>query len=99
MAWDIDRLVALSKDLAPEQVRLQEIREIDEAYWSNEGTHSLTCRDVVEHARLIEEANLAFPVRPAKCTGHTDRRPLAVAMAPFGTRRVVSFPAVIGHQR
>jgi hypothetical protein len=62
MAWDIDRLVALSKNLNPEQVPLLEIREIDEAYWSNEGTHSLTCRDVVEHARLISEADLAYPV-------------------------------------
>jgi hypothetical protein len=62
MAWDIGRLAVLAKQLTPEQVPLREIGELDEAYWSNEGTHSLTCRDVVEHARLIEEADLAFPV-------------------------------------
>ena len=62
MAWDIGRLAVLAKQLNPEQVPLREIGELDEAYWSNEGTHSLTCRDVAEHARLIGEADLAFPV-------------------------------------
>ena|ERR1700693_2652200 len=61
-AWDVDRLVALVKDLRREQVPLAAIREIDEPYWSTGYERSLTCRDVVEHARLIEEANLTFPV-------------------------------------
>lgn len=62
MAWDCDRLVALSKDFVPGKVPLREIREIDEPYWSNEGAQSLTCRDVFEHARLIAEVDLALPV-------------------------------------
>jgi hypothetical protein len=61
-AWDLDRLVGLTKDLRREQIPLTAIREIDELYWSTGYEHSLTCRDVVEHARLIEEADLAFPV-------------------------------------
>jgi hypothetical protein len=61
-AWDIDRLVALTKELRHEQVPLSAILEIDEPYWSTGYQHSLTCRDIVEHARLIEEADLTFPV-------------------------------------
>lgn len=61
-AWDVDRLVALTKELRREQVPLTAIREIDEPYWSTGYEHSLTCRDVVEHALLIQEADLSFPV-------------------------------------
>jgi hypothetical protein len=57
-AWDVDRLVSLSKDLSPELVPIAEIRELDEAYWGE----SMTCRDVAEHARLIQEADPTFPV-------------------------------------
>ena len=61
-AWDVDRLVALAKNLPREQILLSAIREIDEPYWSTGYEWFLTCRDVVEHARLIEEADLTFPV-------------------------------------
>ena len=61
-AWDVDRLVALSKSLRRERVPLAAIRELDEPYWSTGCEHPPTCRDVVEHARLIEEADLRFPV-------------------------------------
>ena len=61
-AWDVDRLVELTKGLRRERVPLTSIREIDEAYWSNEGTTQLTCRDVVEHARLIQDCDFIHPV-------------------------------------
>src|SRR6185437_10215759 len=61
-AWDIDRLVELTKHLPRQRVPLASIREIDEPYWSNEGTTQLTCRDVVEHARLMEECDFDHPV-------------------------------------
>lgn len=56
--WNVDRLLLLSKDLIPELVPIAEIRELDEAYWGA----SMTCRDVAEHARLIQEADASFPV-------------------------------------
>jgi hypothetical protein len=59
-AWDVDRLVELAKDLPRQRIPLREIREIDEAYWSNEGTKALTCRDVVEHAQLMLACDLLF---------------------------------------
>src|SRR5258707_681996 len=51
IAWDVDRLVALSKPLKPELVPIAEIREVNEAFWG-----SMTCRDVAEHARLINKS-------------------------------------------
>jgi hypothetical protein len=61
-AWNVRRLVELSRDLPREWVPLSAIRELDEPYWSNEGTQILTCREVVDHARLMVECDLAFPV-------------------------------------
>ena len=34
------------------------IRELDEPFWGE----SMTCRSVAEHARLIEEADLGYPI-------------------------------------
>ena len=57
-AWDVDRLVALAKHLQPQLVPVTAIRELDEPYWGE----SLTPRHVAEHARLIAEADLVYPV-------------------------------------
>src|SRR5262245_34563472 len=60
-AWDVDRLVALSRDLPREWIPLSAIREIDEAYWSSDAG-AMTCREIVEHARFIEDADLSYPI-------------------------------------
>jgi hypothetical protein len=57
-AWDIDRLVALSKHLEVQLVPVASIRELEEPFWGE----SMTCRGVAEHARLIEEADLGYPI-------------------------------------
>jgi hypothetical protein len=61
-AWDVDRLVALTSDVVAEPVPLADIRELDEAYWSNGYDRSLTCREIAEHARLINDVDMSFPV-------------------------------------
>jgi hypothetical protein len=61
-AWDVDRLVALSKDLPRFRIALTAIFELDEAYWFSGGASEATCRAVIEHARFIEEADLTFPI-------------------------------------
>jgi hypothetical protein len=61
-AWSVRRLVELSRDLPRVHVALSAIRELDEPYWCNEGNRTLTCREVVEHARLMLDCDLAFPV-------------------------------------
>ena len=57
-AWDIDRLVALSKYREVQLMPVASIRELDEPYWGE----PMTCRNVAEHARLIEEADLGCPI-------------------------------------
>ena len=52
----------MTKDLPRQRVTLGDIREIDESYWSNEGTESLSCREVVEHARLVLECDFTYPI-------------------------------------
>ena len=60
-AWSVDRLVALTEALPLIQVPVAAIREVDEAYWYDHG-YAPTCRSVAEHARLINEADLRFPI-------------------------------------
>ena len=61
LARDVDRPVERSGDFARETLKLTGIRELDEPFWSNDGPQ-MTCRKVVEHVRLIHDADLAFPV-------------------------------------
>src|SRR5262245_26636006 len=56
-AWDVDRLVALTRHLEPELVPVASISELDEPYWGE-----MTSREVAEHARLIGECDLSFPI-------------------------------------
>ncbi len=60
-AWDVDRLIALSQGLATERVAVEAIGEIDTAYWFD-GSEVPTVRKVVEHARLIREVDLSYPI-------------------------------------
>ena len=60
-AWDVDRLVKLAADLPVIEVPLVAIRELDEPYWFDHG-YAPTCRAVAEHAQLINEADLGFPI-------------------------------------
>ena len=60
-AWDVDRLVALSASLPVETVALSEIAELDEAYWFS-GDDLPTCRRIAEHFRLMQAADLRYPV-------------------------------------
>jgi hypothetical protein len=61
-AWDVGRLIQLSSALVRERVPLSAIRELDEPYWAGEPDQRLTCREVVDHARLMLESDLGFPV-------------------------------------
>ena len=61
-AWDVDRLLDLSKNIEASDVRLDEIAELDEDYWFAGSTERPTCRKIVEHCALIERADLSYPV-------------------------------------
>ena len=57
----MDRLILLTKDAPRVSVPLAAIRELDEPFWFGEGAIP-TCRSVADHARLIEAADLSFPI-------------------------------------
>jgi len=60
LAWDVDRLVQLSADLPRRRVALDTIRELDEV-WSGEDDPP-TWRAMLEHIRLMDEADLSYPI-------------------------------------
>ncbi|MBX9726314.1 MAG: hypothetical protein K2X09_03520, partial [Rickettsiales bacterium] len=62
LAWDIHRLITLSEHFPVIEVALRDIRELDEAYWSSDSSVLPTCRTIVEHVKLIEQADLQFPI-------------------------------------
>jgi hypothetical protein len=61
-AWNVHRLIELTCSLVRERVPLTAILELDEPSWANERTLQLTCREIVGHARLMLECDLAHPV-------------------------------------
>lgn len=60
-AWDVHRLVELTKSHIVLQKPLNEIAEFDEAFWYCHGDRP-TCRSIAEHSRLISECDLSFPI-------------------------------------
>jgi uncharacterized protein (UPF0216 family) len=60
LAWDVDRLVELSRNLPRKRVRLQEIRELDQP--CDGGGARLTWRELMGHIKLVNEADLSFPI-------------------------------------
>jgi len=60
LAWDVDRLIRLSSGFPKKCVPLSTIRELDQP-WSGE-SESQTWRDMVEHIKLMDEADLSFPI-------------------------------------
>jgi hypothetical protein len=61
-AWNVERLIELSRELPRERVPLSDLRELDEPHWSHERTQHLTCREIVDHARLMLDCDLSFPI-------------------------------------
>jgi hypothetical protein len=61
-AWDVDRLIELSRALPVERVRIDSIGEIDTVYWFDGRDELPTIRKVVEHVRLIGGVDLRYPI-------------------------------------
>jgi hypothetical protein len=59
-AWDVDRLIALSRHLPLRQVIVEELGELDRP-WSGDG-ETQTWRELLAHIRMIDEADLSFPI-------------------------------------
>ena len=59
-AWDVDRLIELSRDLPVEHLEVSSISQLDTAYWSP--TQPLTVRQIAEHFRLVREVDPSYPI-------------------------------------
>jgi hypothetical protein len=57
LAWDVNRLVQLSNGLPRKRVRLGEIAELDQQW-----DEPVSWRSLVEHVKLMDEADLSFPI-------------------------------------
>ena len=68
-AWGVDQLISLSRGLPVHAVTMDSVREVDTAYWFDGGTAALTVRAVVQHARLMLDADLSFPLILARRVG------------------------------
>jgi hypothetical protein len=62
LAWDVDRLIELTTHSPRVEVPLEAIRELDEPFWFGGGGEEATCRAVADHARLIAETDLRYPI-------------------------------------
>lgn len=60
LAWDVDRLVHLSAAIPVRRVALSQLRELDEPVFG-EGEPA-TWRSLIEHLKLIDETDLAYPI-------------------------------------
>jgi len=62
LAWDIRRLVELSRNFPVEYINVGSIAEVDEAHWYSHEGDSPTCRSLLQHMQLIDEADLGCPI-------------------------------------
>lgn len=62
LAWDVDRLIALTSGLPQLSIPLTAIRELDEPFWFQQGDTVPTCRAIAEHAKLMMETDLQYPI-------------------------------------
>ena len=60
-AWDVDRLIELTRDLPVEEVSLAELHEVDSVYWFDSSQRP-TVRNVVGHLRLVQEVDPQHPI-------------------------------------
>ncbi|MCU4358360.1 hypothetical protein [Acinetobacter ursingii] len=58
--WDIHRLVDLSKDFKIKEILLDQILELNEAYWFPD--QSPSTQQIIEHFQLIQDADLRYPI-------------------------------------
>ena len=61
-AWDIDKLIEASKTFPVVSVNLEDIKELDENFWYQGEGDVPTCRSIGQHFKLINEADLSYPV-------------------------------------
>lgn len=72
LAWDVDKLVELTAEFPRKQIPLRDIRELDEEWFGKDEPG--TWRELLEHVKLMDEADLSFPIILAADGGVMDGR-------------------------
>lgn len=58
--WDVDNLVALTRNFKVKEILLSEIKELNEPYWYPDSYP--TTQDIIDHMILIQETDLSYPI-------------------------------------
>ncbi len=61
-AWDVHRLIALSRELPVRDVPLTELDDLDANYWYQAAGDVPSCRSLVRHMRRVMEVDTDYPV-------------------------------------
>lgn len=61
-AWDVDRLIELSRNLPVVDVEISSIAEVDSVYWFDGHAERPTVRRVVDHFHLVQEVDPSYPI-------------------------------------
>ena len=62
MAWDVDRLIALTADFPVKAVPIADIWQVDSVYWFDDGEQRPTVRNFIEHVRLTQQVDVSYPI-------------------------------------
>jgi len=62
VAFDVRRLIQLSKDLPAKEIDPAKVQELDENHWYQIGEKLPTPRNLLEHMRLILQCDLRHPI-------------------------------------
>ncbi len=62
LAWDVRRLIELSRGFPVKPVDLSQVEELDETYWYDQEGDTPTCRSILQHMELVENASLEYPI-------------------------------------
>ena len=58
--WDVHRLVKLSQNFKIHQIPVNDIQELNEAYWFPKSAP--TTQQIIEHLELVNDADLSYPI-------------------------------------
>lgn len=61
-AFDVDRLIQSSYGLPIRDVEIASIADVDSPYWFYTSPELPTVREIIEHTKLILEADLSYPI-------------------------------------
>ena len=62
LIWDVHRLVELSSNFEVIKIALANIKELNQPYWFEKNGNTPTCKAIANHAKLINETDLKYPI-------------------------------------